>query len=227
MSPKMTKTAFSPLAVWKDSVMQVEPTTLMEHGIFMSLYPFQIFTLLFFLTVYGHPVGGKVTQPCPHQMCPINSSFLAASGKTFHLRPRRARFETRSFSKLLPLSKSLLLPLLNADRSFFFSLRVFGRLTWDSMWKKVLSEPLRHCQGIVPCLSRVSWNPACLGGLPWPCLLTSVCFLTTDSVHCLYLFLWLMGMFQLVGSLTGLHTPWEQGMCALSTRSRTELRPCF
>lgn len=119
MSPKMTKTAFSPLAVWKDSVMQVEPTTLMEHGIFMSLYPFHIFTLLFFLTVYGHPVGGKVTQPCPHQMCPINSSFLAASGKTFHLRPRRARFETRSFSKLLPLSKSLLLPLLNSDRSFF------------------------------------------------------------------------------------------------------------
>lgn len=73
---------------------------------------------------------------------------------------------------------------------------------------------------VVVICSRISWNPSCLP--EWPSLTffahTSLfLILTTYTLYCLCLFLSLIEMLQVIGFLTRLHSPWEQGMYALST----------
>ena len=119
-----------------------------------------------------------------------------------------------------------LLHLLDGDDDFYFS-----GILWDSREitckkKKVLSTPLKYCEGTAVCPSGISWS---LPGEPALTLLvaTSLSLIwTTCCAFCLYLFVWLTGMFQ-VGTPIRLHIPWEQGMCTSATRSRTELSEYF
>lgn len=92
----------------------------------------------------------------------------------------------------------------------------------------MLSEPLKHREVVVFVLlgSAEIMPPLTLFAHT-----SSLLILTTYSVYCLSLLLWLVEMLQVVGSLPRLHTPREHGMCALSTLQFTwasmELRKHF
>lgn len=80
-----------------------------------------------------------------------SDGFLATSGQTFDLVPRRTRFETVSFSKLLNLSKSPLLHLLNGDDRSYLSVLLCDLHEITCVGEKMPSNTI-----FVICPSRIS-----------------------------------------------------------------------